>query len=81
MNGPVIANGRLYVPYSGPDTTLVEIGWTQHAGARPAEWFPAYLDWYDGKRVAFVPQVPETPTNVYLRVSGIWHKVGKATLA
>lgn len=80
MDRPTIDNGRLYVPYDGPDAVLVEIGWTEHAGARPAKWIPAFLDWYDGTRVAFVPQVPDTPTHVYLRSGGIWTKVGKLTL-
>ena len=42
-----LADGWLTVPYSGPEMVIIEIGFG-------GQWFPAYLDWEHGQRVARV---------------------------
>lgn len=75
---PLIRNGWLIVPYSGPELARVFIA----VGDRADAWRPAYLDWHDGRRVAKVR--PPEPTGraraVWLRIDDTATRIGKVVL-
>jgi hypothetical protein len=60
-----LRDGWLTVPYAGPELTLIEI----QVGAT---WYPAYLDWDQGRRIAMIrPPAPlREPVEVKLRAAG-----------
>lgn len=67
-----IVDGWIVVPYSGRDMSKVFI-------SVGGQWFPAFLDWVDGERVAQI-RVPESSgrhLNVKLMVDDVVTSVGR----
>lgn len=67
-----IEGGRVYVPYDGPDVAKVEIGLSHSRSSANASWAVAFLDFKDGKRVAWIPEPPHARITeaAFLRVNG-----------
>lgn len=61
-----VADGWLIIPYDGHDVALAEIG-----VGEPADWKPAFLDFYMNQRVAKIrPPEDVSRTTVRLRING-----------
>jgi hypothetical protein len=79
MMDTTVQDGFVVVPCSGDGN--VEIGYSNVVGKKPDRWYPAYLDYHNGQRVAKI-RVPERLSKVvmyqvYLRDNGLVTKVGK----
>lgn len=68
---PRIVNGWLICQYDGHDLCSVEIGVGRKT---PEQWTPAFLDWFEGIRVAKI-RATESAPHVWLRVNGAATKV------
>lgn len=65
MTGAVLNNGWLCMQYEGHDTSLVEIGIDD-------VWYPAYLDYIDGVRIAKIrPPAELVRGYIHLRINGL----------
>jgi hypothetical protein len=61
VTGP---QGWLTVPYDGPELAPVEIGVDD-------QWFPAFLHWQDGRRVAMIRAPLARTGKLSIRVAGV----------
>lgn len=79
-----VVQGWLMVPYKGHDLAQVFIG--LHRAGEDTRWYPAFLDYYDGNRIAKI-RVPESPgstawgrVGVLLRISDRIVQMGSLTI-